>query len=177
MQKNFVDDCNHDVPASACRHAIGNPNIKGAILYGPNAGGLGTRVAGHDMIEAALRTEFNTTYYVDGGVAAQVSRWPALQIIRGTWDYVEGLEGSLATFNRAKGLKDIFVFRGPHQLETQSPDNMRLAGERMASFAKAAISGKTSIDGVKAPADLKRLVLSAPDHWEQTTAPRQTAGR
>jgi pimeloyl-ACP methyl ester carboxylesterase len=177
MHKNFVENCNHDVPDGGCSPVIGNANIKGAILYGPNSGGLGTRVAGHDMIEAALRTEFSTTYYVDSGVAAGVDRWPALQIIKGTWDYVEGLEGSLETYRRAKGLKDIFVFHGPHQLETQSPENMRLVGERMASFAKAAVLGKRQVEGAVPPADLKRLVLSAPDHWERTTPPEQSARR
>jgi hypothetical protein len=35
--------------------ALAHPNIEGAILHGPNSGGLGYRVAGHDMAEAALR--------------------------------------------------------------------------------------------------------------------------
>ena len=62
MQKNFVETCDRDTPDGACGPALGRANIKGAILYGPNAGGLGARVKGHDMIEAALREEFSTTY-------------------------------------------------------------------------------------------------------------------
>jgi hypothetical protein len=65
MHKNFVEDCDRDVPDGACGPALGRPNIKGAILYGPNSAGLGYRVAGHDMVEAALRLEYNTTYYLD----------------------------------------------------------------------------------------------------------------
>lgn len=171
MQKNFVETCDRDTPDGACDPALGRPNIKGAILYGPNAGGLGTRVKGHDMIEAALREEFSTTYYPDGEVAAGVVRWPALQIVKGTWDYVEGLEGSLGALNRAKGLKDIFVFHGPHQLATQSPENMKLAGNRMATFALAAARGEATMDGATESADLRTLVLSAPPHWDRTTNP------
>lgn len=172
MQKNFVEDCNRDIPDGACRPAPGRTNIKGAILYGPNSGGLGTRIAGHDMIEAALREEFSTTYYPDGEVAAGVARWPALQIVKGTWDYVEGLEGTLATFNRATGLKDIFVFHGPHGLATQSDGNMALAGDRMARFARAAALGQDHMEGTTPPADLRELVLSAPPIWDTNTGPQ-----
>jgi pimeloyl-ACP methyl ester carboxylesterase len=171
MQKNFVENCDRDVPDGACGPALARANIKGAILYGPNSGGLGTRLAGHDMIEASLREEFSTTYYPDGAVAAGVSRWPALQIVKGTWDYVEGLEGSMSTFNRATGLKDIFVFHGPHQLATQSDDNMALAGKRMAKFAAAAARGDTGMEGAAKSTNLRDLVLSAPAHWDTTTKP------
>ena len=104
MHKNFVENCNFDIAERPCKQAVGLANVKGAILYGPNSGGLGYRLAGHDAIEGALRVEFNTTYYVDFGVFANVDKWPALQIVKGTWDYVEGLEGSLATYQRARGL-------------------------------------------------------------------------
>ncbi len=124
------------------------------------------------MIEAALREEFSTTYYPDGEVAAGVARWPALQIVKGTWDYVEGLEGTLATFNRATGLKDIFVFHGPHGLATQSDGNMALAGDRMARFARAAALGQDHMDDTTPPADLRELVLSAPPIWDTNTGPQ-----
>ena len=173
MHKNVVEDCSLDLPEGACRPARGWTNIKGAILYGPNSGGLGYRVVGHDLIEAALRSEFNTTYYPDGRVLANVGKWPGLQVVRGTWDYVEGLEGSFDAYNRASGFKDIFVFLGPHALNTQNPENMRLAGERMAAFAKAAVLGRKQVEGAAPPKDLRELVASSPDHWETTTAPRE----
>ncbi|MBB3950620.1 hypothetical protein [Aureimonas jatrophae] len=173
MQKNFVADCNRDMPGGTCGPALGRANIKGAILYGPNSGGLGTRVAGHDMIEAALREEFTTTYYPDGEVAAGVARWPALQIVKGTWDYVEGMEGAFASYQRATGLKDLFVFHGPHGLATQSDGNMALAGDRMARFARAAALGQGRLEGTTPPADLRDLVLSAPPVWDTNTGPAQ----
>ena len=171
MHKNFVEDCDRDVPDGGCRPALQRPNVKGAILYGPNSAGLGYRVAGHDMIEAALRLEYDTTYYVDSDVFANIGRWPALMIVKGAWDYVEGLEGSLDAYRRAREPKEIFVFRGPHALPTQSPENMRLAGVRMAAFARAAVLGLPVVPGARAPADLRDLVISSPGHWERTTDP------
>jgi len=171
MHKNFVEDCDRDLPDGACRPPLGRTNIRGAILYGPNAGGLGWRVAGHDMIEAVLRVERNTTYYPDGDVLAGLERWPAVMIVKGTWDYVEGLEGSLSAYRRARGLRDIFVFRGPHPLQTQSPEAMRLVGQRMAAFARAAVLEQPTVEGAQEPADLRSLVLSSPPYWEATTAP------
>lgn len=171
MHRNVVADCDRDMPEGACRAPLGWANIRGAILYGPNSGGLGTRVAGHDMIEAALRIERNTAYYPDGEVLEGVARWPAVMIARGTWDYVEGLEGSLEAYRRAQGLKEIFVFRGPHQLATQHEENMRRVGERLAAFARAAVLGHAQAEGAQTPADLRDLVLSSAPFWEHTSAP------
>ncbi len=171
MHKNFVEDCDRDVPDGACGPALGRPNIKGAILYGPNSAGLGYRAAGHDMIEAALRLEYSTTYYLDSDVFANIGKWPGLMIAKGTWDYVEGLEGSLAAYQRAREPKEIFVFRGPHPPATQNPENMRLVGARMAAFAEAAVLGRPTVAGAHAPTDLRDLVASSPDHWDLTTGP------
>ena len=173
MHKNAVEDCDLDLTDGGCRPARGWSNVKGAILYGPNAGGLGWRVAGHDLIEGALRSEFTTTYYPDGGVLAGIACWPALQVVRGTWHNVEGLEGSFDSYPRGTGLKDIFVFLGPHVLNTQNPENMRLSGARMAAFATAAALGRRQVEGAGVPKDLKELGASSPDHWELTTAPKE----
>jgi pimeloyl-ACP methyl ester carboxylesterase len=171
MHKNFVENCNYDLAKPKCESAVGFSNVKGAILYGPNSAGLGYRLAGHDAVEGALRVDFNTTYYVDSVVPANIDKWPGLQIIKGTWDYVEGLEGSFDTYQRAKGLKDISVFLGPHILQTQNPENMAFAGQRMVAFATAAVLGKKEVPGSVKPKDLKELVTSAPHHWELSTAP------
>jgi hypothetical protein len=69
--------------------------------------------------------------------------------------------------------KDFFVFRGPHQLNTQATENMKLAGERMAAFATAAVLGRKQVTGGLHPANLKELVISSPDYWETTTVPRE----
>ena len=171
MHTNFVEDCDTDVNPPKCAPPRENANIKGAILYGPNAGGLGYRAAGHAMQEAALRVEFNTTYRLDSAVFVGIGKWPGVAIIKGTWGYPESLEGSFEAYKRAKEPKDIFVFHGPHQLETQSPENMALVGQRMVAFAKTAVLGEKQVPGALHPKDLKDLVLSSPDYWELTTKP------
>ena len=93
-------------------------------------------------------------------------------IAKGTWDLVEGLEGSFDAYGRATGPKELFVFPGPHQFHTQAPENMQAVGERMVAFAKAATLGKKSVDGAKSFANLRDVVASSPDHWEQTNAPK-----
>jgi hypothetical protein len=104
-------------------------------------------------------------------VFANAGKWPALMVVKGTWDYVEGLEGSLEAYRSAREPKDVFAFRGPHLLATQNPENMRLVGIRIAKFARAAVLGAARVDGAPAPADLKALVLSSPNHWELTSEP------
>ncbi len=169
MHQNFVEDCDRDHPGTACGTARGQPNIRGAILYGPNSGGLGWRLAGHDMVEAALRVERHTTYYPDGEVFAGIEQWPALMVAKGTYDYVEGLEGSLQAFQRARGLREIHTFRGPHQLNTQAPEAMRMVGERVAAFARAAVLGEPAAEGFREPRDLRELVISSTPIWSATT--------
>lgn len=171
MHKNFVENCDRDIPDGKCEPAAGMTNVKGAVLYGPNSAGLGYRVKGHDMIEAALREEFNTTYYIDSDVVAGIGKWPSMMITKGVWDYVEGLEGSLYAFQQMKGLKDIFVFLGQHGLNTQNPENMNIAGERIAAYARAAVLDLKEAPMANTPRDLKELVLSVPRHWELTSAP------
>ncbi len=158
MHKNFVEDCDRDVPDGICRPPRGRGNIKGAILFGPNAGGLGYRQVGHDMIEAALRVEFNTTYYLDSDVLANIGVWPGVLIARGLWDHVEGLEGSFDAYRRAREPKEIVVFRGAHPLVAQSEETMRRVGARMVAYATAAIQGRCRVEGAAAPYDLKDLV-------------------
>jgi len=104
------------------------------------------------MVEAALRLEYNITYYPDSDVFANIGKWPALMIVKGNWDDVEDLEGSLEAYRRAREPKEIFVFRGLHPLATQSPENMRLVEQRMAAFATAAVLGQPAVPG--APAGL-----------------------
>jgi len=147
------------------------PNIEGAILYGPNSGGLGYGVFGHDMVEAALRLGYNTTYYPDSDAFTNIGKWPAFMLVKGSWDDVEGLEGSLEAYRRAREQKEFFVLRGPRPLATQSPKNTRLITGRMPAFAMAAVLGHPNVPGAHTPADLRRLFLSSPNFWGHTNAP------
>jgi pimeloyl-ACP methyl ester carboxylesterase len=142
MQQNVVGDCRPDSGGGQCNMPQRWPNIRGAILYGPNAGGIGYRFAPRgDLLEGALRTEYHTAYYPDGSVLANIHRWPGVAIIRGSWDGVESLQGSLDAIGRARTPKRLFVFRGAHLLNRQAPENMRLAGQEMVRFAHSATLG------------------------------------
>ncbi|WP_163271820.1 hypothetical protein [Chelativorans alearense] len=168
MHKNFVENCDYGPAGKTCKEAVGLANIRGAIVYGPNVGSLGYRYAadGEDVREAALRHEFYIAQLHDSDVLANIHKWPGLQIIRGTFDDVEGLEGSLYGYRRITGLKDISVFAGQHGLTRHPPEIMDHVGERMVAFATAAVLGHDEVDGSKDPADLKELVLSAPQLWD-----------
>lgn len=74
-------------------------------------------------------------------------------------------------YRQAREPKDIFVFRGPHVLATQSPENMRLVSARMAAFARAAVLSLPNVPGAHAPKDLRDLVTSSADQWERTSDP------
>ncbi|MBD3744601.1 MAG: hypothetical protein IE932_00135 [Sphingopyxis terrae] len=170
MQQNFVTDCELDSDVPKCARPRNWPNVRGAILYGSNSGGLGYRFAPHgDLVEAALRDEFHTVYYPDGDVLKNIGSWPAVAIIRGTWDGVEALDGSLDALARARQPKLFWAFRGPHLLNTQSPENMRLAGAQMVRFATGVILGR--LDSERANPSRRNVVRGAPPYWEKTNSP------
>jgi pimeloyl-ACP methyl ester carboxylesterase len=172
MHKNFVTDCDDDLPERVCRPPLAYPNIRGAILYGSNPAGVGYRFQARSaMVEALMREDYSTAYYPDGDVFAHIGDWPGVLIVRGLWDSVEGLEGTLEAWRRAREPKDIFVFRGPHLLNTQSPENMRLAAEHMVRFATAAVLRQDQVVGAGHPRDLRDLVLGTPPYWETTNDP------
>jgi pimeloyl-ACP methyl ester carboxylesterase len=161
MHRNFVEDCDLDRPDPVCRPALGRARIKGAMLFGGNAGGLGYRNEGDELIEAALRSELDTVYRPDSGVFANIGRWPGVLIARGLWDDQEGLEASFDAWQRAREPKDIVVFRGGHWLGEQSDATIVRVGARMVAFAHAAVLGRSMVPGALRPADLKALVLSS----------------
>ena len=120
-----------------------------------------------------VREEFSTTYY-PRGVARSRRASPAgrrCRSSRARGTSVEGLDGRLRALNRAAGSEDIVVFHDPHQFATPSPENIELAGERVATLALAPARGEITMDGGAEPSDLRALVLSAPSDWDMTTRP------
>ncbi|EUB99308.1 hypothetical protein PMI07_005589 [Rhizobium sp. CF080] len=166
MHKNFVEDCDVRGKKPTCKPAVGLANIKGAILYGFNAGSLGYRAAGHDLREAALREEFNITQYTDSSALANINKWPALQLIKGSYDYVEALEGSWDAYQRFHGLKDFSVFAGQHILPHHHPGMLEYKSRRMVAFATAAVLGRDRVEGSTQPKNIRELVRSVPQFWE-----------
>lgn len=59
-----------------------------------------------------------------------------LQVMRGTWDYREGLKGLFDGHKRATGLMEIFVLQGPHAVNTQASLTIRLPGQRLTAFGR-----------------------------------------
>lgn len=167
MHKNFVENCDLASDTPVCEPAVGLDNVAGAILLGANSGGIGyRRSVGHGVREGAFRESVNAVLLTDGEVLENIGKWPGLQIIRGTYDYNEALEGSLDAYRRATGLKDISVFAGEHGLNKHSPQILDYMSGRMVAFATAAVLGRDRVEGSHEPADLKDLVLSSPQLWE-----------
>ena len=113
MHKNCVGSCDFDRPDPAKRDPYGY-NLKAALLMAPFGGGLGYRPPEDSLVEAARREEFNVQMMPSSEILAGVSRWPALFIGRGLWDFAESLEGSLACFRRARGPRMILAVRASH---------------------------------------------------------------
>ena len=170
MHKNFVGGCDFDRPDPPKRDPYGY-NLKAALLLAPFGGGLGYRAADDSLIEAARREEFNVQMFPSGEVLAGVSKWPALFIGRGLWDFAESLEGSLACFRRARGPRMIVAVRASHGEGEWGAANTSYVQGRMTAFAAAALSGR-GVEGYAEPATLRDLVAAAPPTWAPTAKPQ-----
>lgn len=82
MQKNVFEDCNFDNATRTCEAPVGLKNIKGAILYGSNAGSPGYRPKDQDLIEGAVRTENSSVISTDSSALPGIAKWPAVQIVK-----------------------------------------------------------------------------------------------
>ncbi len=170
MQKNFVSDCAYDLPEVTVAPPRGYA-FKGAILLAPFTSGVGYRSRLQAIAEGANRVDFNVQAFPSSELLASVHRWPAVFIGRGLWDFAEGLEGSFDFYRRARGLKEIVVVRGPHSECEWGPENTRHMVARMIAFAQAAVLDKTESPGAVHPANLRELVGSSPNAWEETSRP------
>jgi hypothetical protein len=169
MHKNFVGPCDFERPEPKARVPYGY-NIKGALLIAPFGGGLGYRAPDDALVEAFRRVETHVQLMPTGEVLAGVSKWPAIFIGRGLWDFSESLEGSLECFRRAAGRRMIVTVRGPHGEGEWGEKNIAYMQDCMTSFATAVLSGKQFEDYVE-PRTLRELVAMAPPYWPSTARP------
>jgi hypothetical protein len=88
------------------------------------------------------------------------------------WDRAESLEGTVAAYDRVRGLKEIVVSRGPHSIETWPEQELTYLRTRTVEFAKSALQGKTTVPGARSWTNLKELVRSTADSWEVSSKPR-----
>jgi pimeloyl-ACP methyl ester carboxylesterase len=183
MTMNFHRSCTYDLAEILCAPPIGDKSIKGAILFAEFTSGPGYN-PDRQGVEDAERTgrdrtlwiagnavELNVVFYPSSAILAGMSTWPAMFFARGLWDYAGALQGTVDSYGRVKGLKELVVVRGPHPFETWPASEQRRARERAIEFAKAVILGKTRVEGAKPWANMKELVATTPDAWEASTKP------
>ena len=102
-----------------CSSPKGFPNIKGAILYASFVSGAGYRPASPDLADrnlflGGMAADHHVVFFPNSAVLAGMDKWPAVFFGKGLWDRAESLEGTIAAYDRVRGLKEIVVVRGPH---------------------------------------------------------------
>jgi hypothetical protein len=181
MHQNFVQDCTYDLAEVRCSPAH-RYNVKGALVMAGFEGGIGARAAPNDvengaLIEARSRIENNIVMMPSSEPLANIDKWPAVFFGRGLWDFGESLEGTLASYRRVKGLKEIVVVRGPHGENEFGEENVKHMAARMAAFSKAAVLGQREVAGAAKFVDLKSLVASSIPFWEPSSDPARIKQR
>ncbi|KWT73888.1 hypothetical protein APY03_5739 [Variovorax sp. WDL1] len=178
MTKNFVESCSYDMPVVNCAPPKGYTNIKGAILLASFASGAGYVPAAPDLADrnlllGGMAAEHHIVFYPNSATLAGMARWPAAFFGKGLWDRAESLEGTIAAYDRIRGLKEIVVARGPHSIETWHRDDQRYLHERMVAFAKAAVTGAPTVPSARPWTDLRSLVATTAERWEASSRPRK----
>jgi pimeloyl-ACP methyl ester carboxylesterase len=189
MTINFHRDCSYDLPDIVCSAPRGNRSIKGALLMAEFTSGPGfvsatptaedeERGLGRDrgLFIGASQLERNIVFFPGSGILAGMHTWPAAFFVRGLWDYAASLEGTIDSYDRVAGLKELVVVRGPHPYETWPEVEKRRVRSRMLAFARAAIQGERTAPGERTWRTMKELVATADDVWEASSAPRQRDG-
>lgn len=183
MTINFDRDCTFDETTISCAPPAGDQSIKGAILFAEFTSGPGynpDRQSAEDegrtgrdrtLWIAANAVELNIVFYPSSAILGGMAKWPAAFFARGLWDYAGALQGTVDSYSRVKGLKELVVVRGPHPFETWPASEQRRARERALAFAQAVIQGRSSVPGARPWTNMKELVATTPDVWEPSTRP------
>lgn len=177
MAKNVAGGCSYDLPTVTCSPAKGYTNIRGALLYASFVSGAGYLPEARDLADrnlflGGMVAENHVAFYPNSAVLASMDRWPAVFFAKGLWDRAESLEGTIAAYDRVRGLKEIVVTRGPHSMETWPKQDQDLVRDRMVAFAQAAVLGRSSLPGVRPWTNIKELVATTPERWELSSQPR-----
>jgi hypothetical protein len=184
MTINFARDCSYDLPVIRCLAPHRDPTVKGAILVADFSSGIGYleaqtsskndgRGAGRDraLFMGAMEEEDSIVFFPSSAILAGIRDWPSAFFARGLWCYADGLEGEMDSYSRVRGLKDLFVVRGPHAFATWPAVEQRHATQHMIAYARAVVLGEKSIPGRRAWANMKQLVGTSDDVWEPSTHP------
>ncbi|SEL56196.1 hypothetical protein SAMN05518845_108267 [Variovorax sp. YR750] len=177
MTKNYVAQCSFDMPQPNCTPPKGLRNIRGALLLSSFASGAGyvgdsPDLADRNLFLGGMAAEHHIVFYPNSSTLAGMDRWPAAFFGKGLWDRAETLEGTVAAYNRIRGLKEMVLARGPHSIETWPESDRAYLRERMVVFAKGLIVGGRTIPGARPWKDFKSLVATTPDSWEPSSRPK-----
>jgi pimeloyl-ACP methyl ester carboxylesterase len=184
MTMNFHKDCSYDEPTIVCRPPVGDRNIKGAILFAEFSSGPGYvmdrpsdedegRGLGRDrpLFVGGNEVENNLVFFPSSAILAGVHTWPSAFFARGLWDYAAALEGTVDSYSRVRGPKELIVVRAPHPYEVWPGIEQARARDRATRFATAVILGRRTIPGGRPWTNLKQLVATTSDVWEESTRP------
>jgi hypothetical protein len=184
MTINFAQDCTYDLPAIRCLAPHRDPTVKGAILVADFSSGIGYlesqtsskndgRGAGRDraLFMGAMEEQDSIVFFPGSAILAGIHDWPSAFFARGLWCYADGLEGEMDAYSRVRGLKELFVVRGPHAFATWPAVEELHATQHMIAYARAVVLGEKSIPGRRPWANMKQLVGTSDDVWELSTHP------
>ena len=178
MARNFDKACDYDLPVISCGPAVGLKNIKAAMNVADYTPGIGYLTSPTDerdslrpLFTAGTQEEYNIVFFPSSAILASVSKWPALFIGRGLWDYASSVEGSIDAINRVKGLKELMVVRAGHPIETWPDEEKDRVTVRMVAFARAAVLGQPLVPGGRMWSNIKELAATASDVWEPSSHP------
>jgi pimeloyl-ACP methyl ester carboxylesterase len=184
MTMNFHKDCTYDLPQIECREPVRDESIKGAMLIAEFTSGPGYvmrnpsgedegRGLGRDrpLFIGGSAVELNVVFFPSSAILAGMHKWPAAFFARGLWDYAAALEGTVDSYSRVQGPKDIVVVRAPHPYETWPEPERRRMQERMLAFAHAVLQSKSHVEGATKWTNMKELVATSLDVWEPSTKP------
>jgi hypothetical protein len=184
MAANFDKVCSYDLPKIVCRPARRDPTIVGAILTAGFSGGVGylpletalkddSRGPGRDraLFIGGIEVEHNVVFFPSSAILASMDKWPAVFLARGLWCYADSLEGSMDSYSRVNGLKELVVVRAPHAFTTFPEEERRRVSDRMIAYGRAVVHVAKTIPGGRPWRDAKELVATTSDLWEPSTKP------
>ena len=184
MTMNFDKDCTYDLPQVKCRAPVRDASIKGAILLAEFTSGPGYvirdpseedegRGLGKDrpLFIGAAAVEQNIVFFPSSAILAGMDKWPAAFFARGLWDYAAALEGTMDSYSRVRGPKELVVVRAPHPYETWPAVEQQRVQKRIIAFARAVTLQKERVEGGRPWTTMKELVATTSDVWERSTKP------
>ncbi len=190
MTINFDKNCSYDLAVISCTPPVEDKTIKGAILISEFSSGVGyiqsrpnaedeSRGLGNDrgLFIAGNELEYNLVFTPSSAILAGIHKWPSAFFARGLWCYADGLEGTMDSYSRVNGLKELVVVRGPHPYGSWPAIEQRRVRERIVAYAKAVVLGQTSIPGGRPWSNMKELVATTSDVWEPSSRPGITSHR